>query len=188
MTDEGTAGDAGSGFVACFDRIYEANARALHAYFLGRTSDPEAALDLSQEAFLRVWRNVRKLGDLPPDRQRYWLYAVARNLVADHHRGLSSRRSARQRAYADPRWTRDREAGPQAALEDRERLEAVDRAMGSLPEDLRTALVMRVAGGLSGPEIGDALGVPAGTVRYRISAARKRLAELLGLEEDDPGA
>ncbi len=75
--------------VACFDSIYEANSRALHAYFLGRTSDPEAALDLSQEAFLRTWRNVSKLRVLSPERRRYWLYAVAKNLVADHHRGLS---------------------------------------------------------------------------------------------------
>ena len=73
---------ATTGLVRCFDSIYDANHRALHAYFLGRTSDPEAALDLSQEAFLRVWRNVFKLRELTPQRQRYWLYAVAKNLVA----------------------------------------------------------------------------------------------------------
>ncbi|MDQ3250999.1 MAG: RNA polymerase sigma factor [Actinomycetota bacterium] len=173
--------------VACFDSIYEANSRALHAYFLGRTSDPEAALDLSQEAFLRTWRNVSKLRVLSPERRRYWLYAVAKNLVADHHRGLSSRRAARQRASAETRWTRDREAGPQGALESRERIEAVDRAMQALPEELRTALTVRVLGGLSSPEIGEALGVPAGTIRYRISVARRHLAELLRLDEEDPG-
>nr|MBA3585626.1 hypothetical protein [Gemmatimonadota bacterium] len=88
---------------------------------------------------------------------------------------------------AETRWTRDREAGPQGALESRERIEAVDRAMQALPEELRTALTVRVLGGLSSPEIGEALGVPAGTIRYRISVARRHLAELLRLDEEDPG-
>jgi len=56
--------------------------------------------------------------------------------------------------------------------------------MSKLPEDLRTALVLQVMGRLSSSQIGEALGMPAGTVRYRIAMARKRLAELLRLEED----
>jgi len=170
--------------VRCFDRIYDANHRALHAYFLGRTSDPEAALDLSQEAFLRVWRNVSKLQGLTPQRQRYWLYTVAKNLVADLYRGSAPRRAARQGVLAGLRSGGNHEEGPQAALESRERLEAVDRTMSKLPEDLRTALVLQVMGRLSSSQIGEALGMPAGTVRYRIAMARKRLAELLRLEED----
>ena len=173
-----------SGLVRCFDRIYDANHRALHAYFLGRTSDPEAALDLSQEAFLRVWRNVSKLQGLTPQRQRYWLYTVAKNLVADLYRGSAPRRAARQGVLAGLRSGGNHEEGPQAALESRERLEAVDRTMSKLPEDLRTALVLQVMGRLSSSQIGEALGMPAGTVRYRIAMARKRLAELLRLEED----
>jgi RNA polymerase sigma-70 factor (ECF subfamily) len=176
--------EGATGLVRCFDSIYDANHRALHAYFLGRTSDPEAALDLSQEAFLRVWRNVFKLQELTPQRQRYWLYAVAKNLVVDLYRSSASEKGARQSVAADLRSGGNHEEGPQAALESRERLEAVDRAMNELPEDLRTALVMRVVGRLSSSQIGEALQVPAGTIRYRIAMARKRLAELLPLEED----
>jgi RNA polymerase sigma-70 factor (ECF subfamily) len=172
-----------SGLVRCFNRIYDANHRALHAYFLGRTGDPEAALDLSQEAFLRVWRNVSKLQELTPQRQRYWLYTVAKNLVADLYRGSASQRAARQSVVADLRSGGNHEEGPQAALESRERLEAVDEAMSELPEDLRTALLLQVMGRLSSSQIGEALEVPAGTVRYRIAMARKRLAELLRLDE-----
>ena len=179
-----TPDGATSGLVRCFNRIYDANHRALHAYFLGRTSDPEAALDLSQEAFLRVWRRVSKLQELTPQRQRYWLYTVAKNLVADLYRGSASQRAARQSVVARLRSGGNHEEGPQAALESRERLEAVDRAMNELPEDLRTALVMQVMGRLSSSQIGEALEVPAGTVRYRIAMARKRLAELLRLGED----
>jgi RNA polymerase sigma-70 factor, ECF subfamily len=55
--------------------------------------------------------------------------------------------------------------------------------MNELPEDLRTALLLQVMGRLSSSQIGEALEVPAGTVRYRIAMARKRLAELLRLDE-----
>jgi RNA polymerase sigma-70 factor, ECF subfamily len=129
---------------------------------------------------LRVWRNVSKLQGLTPQRQRYWLYTVAKNLVADLYRGTASQRAARQSVVADLRSGENHEEGPQAALESRE---AVDRAMKELPEDLRTALILQVMGRLSSYQIGEALEVPAGTVRYRIAMARKRLAELLRLDE-----
>jgi RNA polymerase sigma-70 factor (ECF subfamily) len=173
-----------SGLARCFDRIYDANHRALQASFLGRTGDPEAALDLTQEAFLRVWRNASKLQELTPQRQRYWLYTVARNLVTDLYRGSASQRAAREGVVADLRSGGNHEEGPQAALESPERLEAVDRAMSELPEDLRTPLLLQVMGRLSSSQISEALEVPAGTVRYRIATARKRLAGLLRLEED----
>jgi RNA polymerase sigma-70 factor (ECF subfamily) len=56
--------------------------------------------------------------------------------------------------------------------------------MSELPEDLRTALVLQVMGRLSSTQIGEALGVPAGTVRYRIAMARKRMVELQRLDEE----
>ena len=55
--------------------------------------------------------------------------------------------------------------------------------MNELPEDLRTALLLQVMGRLSSSQIGEALEVPAGTVRYRIAMARKRLAEQLRLDQ-----
>jgi DNA-directed RNA polymerase specialized sigma24 family protein len=50
-----------------------------------------------------------------------------------------------------------------------------------LPEDLRTILLMQVLGEMSSFQIGEVLGKPAGTIRYQISLARKRLAEEIRL-------
>lgn len=177
MDGDGRRGPPGS--AASFDRLYDAERVALHAYFLGRTSDPEVAQDLLQEAFLRAWRNISKLRDLPEDRQRYWLYAVARNLVTDHHRADASRTRSRQAAAVDPRWQRGGVEDPQAVAAHREKMEDLDRAMEELPEELRTVLSMQVVGGLSSGRIGEALEKPAGTIRYQLSVARKRLAESL---------
>src|SRR5262250_3099891 len=86
--------------------MYAAHQQALYAYFLGRTSDPELALDLLQDTFVRLWRNLQVVGDLSSERQRAWLFSVARNLVIDQRRALSTRR-ATQQALADRAATAD---------------------------------------------------------------------------------
>jgi RNA polymerase sigma-70 factor, ECF subfamily len=165
---------------ALFDRCYDEQHRAVHAYFLARSGDPEVARDLLQETFLRVWRNVATLELLPVERQRFWLFAVARNLLTDWSRRRATHSSLREElaraAVAGPR------GGASAAevAERREELAQVGRAIGELPEDLRTVLVMQVVGGLTSGQIGELLGRPAGTVRYHLSRARARVAERLG--------
>jgi RNA polymerase sigma-70 factor (ECF subfamily) len=74
-------------------------------------------------------------------------------------------------------------AGPDVEAEYGERLAQLDAAIGELPEEQRVILSMATAGGLTSREIGEALGEPAGTVRYRLSQARKQLAAALDLED-----
>jgi RNA polymerase sigma-70 factor (ECF subfamily) len=170
----------GSGPEACFDRLYGSHYRALHAYFLGRTNDREAAVDLLQEAFLRAWRNISKLRELSPDRRRYWMYAVARNLLTDYYRGSASLLAVARAASEEAGRSHDN--GPEDTLASKERASELEQAIRELPEELRTVLTLRYVGELSSARIGEMLEVPAGTVRYRISVARKRLAEKLRLE------
>ena len=61
----------------------------------------------------------------------------------------------------------------------------VDRLIGQLPQDRRTALVMQVVGGLTSQQIGAVLERPAGTVRFLISSARRELARRLSEDEED---
>ncbi len=55
----------------------------MHAYFTGRTGDRDAAADLMQDVFLRVWQHLDQLADMPEDGQRAWIFTVARNLSVD---------------------------------------------------------------------------------------------------------
>lgn len=48
-----------------FRRLYEAHRAAVHAYFTGRTGDPQSAADLMQDVFLRVWQHLEKLTGMP---------------------------------------------------------------------------------------------------------------------------
>ncbi|HEY7199950.1 MAG TPA: RNA polymerase sigma factor [Candidatus Dormibacteraeota bacterium] len=162
-----------------FTRLYEEHRPAIHAFLLGRAGDPETARDLLQETFLRVWRSLDAVLDLPAERRRSWIFAVARNLVIDVRRGQAVRSAAQAvlaRTAAEAAPAGDE---PPARAELAERVALLGRAIRDLPEPLRIALSMCTVGGLTSVEAGELLGEPAGTIRYRLSEARRRLAAAL---------
>ena len=171
---------------AAFDGLYAAHQRTLHAFLLGRTGDPELALDLLQEASVRAWRNLDLLLTFGPERQRAWLFSTARNLVIDQYRGRATRTAAQDALVASLDPAEQTSDGPERIVERDRELRLVDEAIRRLPEALRTVLVLQVIDERTSAEIGDMLGRPAGTVRYQISQARKRLAEELRRLEAAP--
>lgn len=154
---------------ATLDALYTAHHRALYAYFYGHTGDENQAADLLQEAFLRAWRRIGELQGLEAANARYWLFGVARNLLIDNYR----RRAARRDEPLDDA------PEPTAPAEDRDAALDLEAAIARLPAEQREVLALSALGGLTSAEIGEALGRPAGTVRYVLSLARKALAEQL---------
>jgi RNA polymerase sigma-70 factor, ECF subfamily len=143
------------------------------------TGDAGEAEDLAQEAFIRAYKAIGKFrGD---SAFRTWLYRVAVNVIQSH---LASR-NRRWRLWGRPP-TRD-EDGParevpsnaptveDAAL----RRQMIERALASLPADMRIAVTLRDVQGFDYAEIAQLLGVPIGTVESRIFRARQRLRPLL---------
>lgn len=169
---------------AVFTRIFDQHRHAVHAYLLGRVADAELARDLLQETFLRVWRRLSEIAPLSPDRQRAWIFTVARNLAIDSYRTGTARQAAEAALHQQAATQPTAVAGPHQHAEFGERLAQLDAAIGRLPEEQRMILSMATAGGLTSRQIGEALGEPAGTVRYRLSQARKQLAAALDLEDD----
>jgi RNA polymerase sigma-70 factor (ECF subfamily) len=168
-----------------FGRLYEAHRTAVHAYLLGRTADRTAAADLLQEVFLRVWQHLPEVAAKPADGQRAWIFTAARNLAVDNHRHRRTLAGteatlARQPAPAPPAASTEASA---AVIAD-ERVAVLDAAIGRLPEQQRTTLALAAAGGLSSAEIAEILDIPAGTVRYRLSLARRTLAAALAAYDD----
>jgi RNA polymerase sigma-70 factor, ECF subfamily len=169
-----------------FRRLYDAHRGAVHAYFYGRTGDLQAAADLMQDVFLRVWQHLEKLAGMPDDGQRAWIFTVARNLSVDAHRLQQTQAGTRQALAHEPA-TLPQPASPAAstAVIAAERVAVVGEAIRRLPGPQRVALTMAAAGGMTSTELAAALGVPAGTVRYRLSLARRAVAEALD-RYDDP--
>jgi RNA polymerase sigma-70 factor (ECF subfamily) len=161
-----------------FDAIYAEHARSLHAYFVGRTADVELARDLVQETCVRLWRAIDEVAELGVERQRAWLFTVARHLVVDEYRARASadvreaRAAAATETVAPPA---DADVGADESARE------MDLAIARLPESLREVLVLSVLGERNSTEIGAILGRPPGTVRYQLTQARRLLAIELGL-------
>ena len=148
--------------------------------------DPAEVQDLVQETFIKAYR---ALGNFRGDSAFYtWLYRIAINtaknhLVAQTRRPPGSDIDAGEAEQYDGESALKEYGSPERmALKD-EMAETVVKAIEELPEDLRTALLLREMDGLSYEEIAKVMECPIGTVRSRIFRAReavdKRLRPLL---------
>jgi RNA polymerase sigma-70 factor, ECF subfamily len=168
-----------------FRRLYEAHRTAVHAYFVGRTGDRWLAADLMQEVFVRVWQRLPELAGRSADGQRAWIFTVARNLAIDTHRRERTRAGAEAALAEEPASAPPPASAPVIAAE---RVTVVGEAIRQLPQEQRVTLSLAAAGGLTSAEIATALGVPAGTVRYRLSLARRTLTAALAAYDHPPAA
>ncbi len=144
--------------------------------------DPGEALDVAQEAFLKAWRALPRFRG---DSAFYtWLYRIAIN-TAKNHLVAQDRRPPRD--DIDARDAEGYEAGgelrelatPERLLLKDEIERTISEAIDELPEDLRTAIILRELEGLSYDEIAKAMNCPVGTVRSRIFRAREAIDKKL---------
>jgi RNA polymerase sigma-70 factor (ECF subfamily) len=148
--------------------------------------DPADAEDVAQEAFIKAYRAIPQFRG---DSAFYtWLYRIAintaKNAIVSRDRSPVEfdldlqnveESNSMQLRLADSET-------PESLLQTEEIRETVNRAIEALPEDLRTAIVLRELEGLSYEDIAQAMDCPVGTVRSRIFRAReaidKRLSEV----------
>jgi RNA polymerase sigma-70 factor (ECF subfamily) len=134
----------------------------------------DAALDLAEETFVRVYQARHRFTAGKPFST--WLFAIAANLARNHVR-WRSRHPEVPLPQDDTRP--DPGANPSSAIEAREQLRAVESAIAALPVDFREALVLSVYHELSHAEIAAALRCSTKAVERRISRARQQLREML---------
>jgi RNA polymerase sigma-70 factor, ECF subfamily len=145
--------------------------------------DPGEIEDVAQEAFIKAYR---ALPNFRGDSAFYtWLYRIAINtaknhLVAQGRRAPTSTPTEVEDAenFDDADGLRDVNT-PDAVMMSRQVGDAVNRAIDRLPDDLRTAIVLRELEGLSYEEIAESMNCPIGTVRSRIFRAREAIANEL---------
>lgn len=146
-------------------------------------NDRECADDLAQEVFVRVFvhrRNYRRGSKLST-----WIFTIAVNLAKNEIRRRVRRRNwfsldALQEVLHDSAMVlADSTEGSERTLEREQMQELLGRAIATVPEQYRTALVLRDVEGLPYEEIAQVLGIPGGTVRSRINRARSLLKRKL---------
>jgi RNA polymerase sigma-70 factor (ECF subfamily) len=145
--------------------------------------DPELAQDITQEAFIKAYRALPRFRG---DSAFYtWMYRIAVNTAKNHLAAQRRRPMDIELDLQDPEQyelhARLKETDtPEGVTLSNELLEIVERAIAALPEDLRTAIVLRELEGMSYEEIAQAMECPVGTVRSRIFRARDAISKKVG--------
>jgi RNA polymerase sigma-70 factor (ECF subfamily) len=176
VDDDARARRAADGDTAALDALLRDHSALIHGVCRRILGNPDDALDATQEALLAI---ARKIGSFD-GRAKFstWAYRVATNAALDE-----SRRRQRRPTPTETLPERGRNAdtgSTQAGIADR--LD-VDAALSRLTPDYRAAVALRDLVGMDYAEIAEVLGIPAGTVRSRISRGRAALADLLGNRE-----
>ncbi|MBL1288305.1 RNA polymerase sigma factor [Streptomyces sp. NPDC057067] len=171
-----------------FAALYEEYARAVYNHAYRLTGDWWTAEEVLSETFLAAWR-TRQAIEPEGDSLRPWLLGIATNKARNANRGRGRRLAFLARRPA-PEPVADIADATAGRVDDARRLAAVQRALGGLRRQEREVLVLCVWSGLDYAEAAEALGVPVGTVRSRLSRARTRLRRLtddeLGRAPDGP--
>jgi len=138
---------------------------------LGNAADAE---EVAQEAFLGAYRKFASLREA--DKFRAWVNRIVFRLALNRQRGM------RRRLVRETAW---HETGPGDVMdgarkaEERERVERLRNEIEGLPDRLRRVLQLSIVEGMEAADVGEVLGIPAGTVRSRLHAARKLLLEAM---------
>ena len=157
-----------------FRRIYESAFPILFrvAYRIARSE--EAAEDLCQEAFFRLYEKNMVFPN--PEEAKYWLIRVVKNASLNYAKRKERERKAYQKAFREN--TRQEETG-EGILIKKEDMAQVQKALDLLPENLRVVLVLKEYADLNYKEIGRVLNISEGNVKVRVFRAREKLAGLL---------
>ena len=165
---------------AAFDLLVVKYQRKIFRLLSRLIRDSAEIEDVAQEAFVKAYR---ALPNFRGDSAFYtWLYRIAINtaknyLVSQGRRAPTSTQADVEDAetFDDGDHLRDLNT-PDSMLVTKQVADAVNRAIDQLPEDLRTAIVLRELEGLSYEEIAESMQCPIGTVRSRIFRAREAIA------------
>jgi RNA polymerase sigma factor (sigma-70 family) len=174
-------------------RLYAAHAEAMLGFFMRRTYEPEASLDLVAETFACAFADRERCRGADEREQAAWLYGIARHRLIDFYRRGKVERSAldrlgfHRRALTDDEYERAEEL---ADLDEvRQRLLA---GLHGLGEEQRVALRLRVVEERSYAEVARALAVSEQTARARVSRALRamrgsRALSVLAAEGEEHG-
>ncbi len=163
-----------------FRIIYDSNYELLMKVIYHIVYNLDIAEDLTQEAFERFY--VKNMTFPSEEDARYWLLRVAKNLALNHIRRNKRELEMINKVKQDPDAKSFVEDGAKELVR-AETIIEVRKALATLPEKLRTVLILKEYGQLDYKEIGQVLGVSESNVKVRVFRARKKLEEILTPED-----
>jgi RNA polymerase sigma-70 factor (ECF subfamily) len=170
----------GSARRAEFEALYDQHSREVWALAYARWMDTDQAMDVMQEAFLRLWKQW-EIGE-EIQNPRAWLLRVARNLAEDQAKSAFRRNGTQPPEVLD--GVRSKQPMPIERLERNELFALVRGVLEELAPADREILTLRYALDYDANTIADRLEIATTAVHMRLSRARQRLAERLASHED----
>lgn len=177
-TDRDLVATATTGVEGSFEELVRRYQRPISAYVYRMVGDYEAALDLTQEIFIKVY------GSLARYRSEFkfstWIYKIAHNSAVDHLRRNAGRERSLSSGIEGDQYELPIESGslsPEQESERRERRLEIEGVVRSLPNAYRELVVLRHSQDLTYEEIVEVTGLPLGTVKNRLFRAREMMRQ-----------
>ena len=161
-----------------FEELVRRYQRPIAAYVYRMVGDYDAALDLTQEVFIKVYASLSRYR--PEFKFSTWIYKIAHNAAIDH-----LRRHATREAVASSEGDRaegaleSRRLSPEQESERSERCSEIETVVQLLQAPYRELILLRHSQDLSYEEIAEVTGLPLGTVKNRLFRAREAMREHL---------
>jgi RNA polymerase sigma-70 factor (ECF subfamily) len=164
-----------------FKKIYEEESDAIFRFCLVRVSDRDQAIDITQDAFMRLWNNLLEEKEIT--NYRAFLFTITRNLIIDWHRKKKSisldnmlNNENGQFDLIDNNATNNIELKSEGKY-------VLDK-ISELPETYQTPVYLRFVEDLSPPEIGQILNLSANAVSVRINRGLEELRKITGYSDE----
>ena len=173
-TDRDLVATATTGVEGSFEELVRRYQRPISAYVYRMVGDYEAALDLTQEIFIKIY------GSLARYRSEFkfstWIYKIAHNSAVDHLRRNAGRERSLSSGIEGDQYELPIESdslSPEQESERKERRLEIEAVVRSLPNAYRELIVLRHSQDLTYEEIVEVTGLPLGTVKNRLFRARE---------------
>lgn len=169
---------AAAGDGAAFSELMTMHEKRMYAVALRMCANREDAQDCLQDAMLRVYRSIG--GFKGQSSFSTWVYRITMNTCLDELRRRKTRNASSLDTMLEGGWSpTDGENGPEKQAVASEQRRVLNSAIAELPEDMRSAIVLRDVQGFSYEEIAEMLEVNIGTIKSRISRGREKLRQIL---------
>lgn len=165
------------GELAAFDALYAHHRGTLYRFLLRTARDPRLAEELFQETWSRVIAARERY--TPQAKFTTWLLQIAHNLLIDQHRRKRPMATGEEAESALATLATPEQEQPEHVLSEFERRRRLQRAIEQLPDEQRTAVLLRLENELSVEDIAEVTGVGRETAKSRLRYAMNRLREQL---------
>lgn len=165
---------AAKGSAEAFAALYDRHVSAAYSLSYRMMGEKQAAEDLMQDAFLKVWRNAESYRT-ERGSVRTWILSIVHNRGIDQLRSLASRRRTQDRVEASAPVSQPSEAFAQTWRNSQR--EQVREALGTLPAEQLKILELAYFSGYTHVEIAELLELPLGTVKGRMRLGLKKIRD-----------